>query len=715
MNIPSHRRMYGGRRTGEMRLEIRCLLLFGFFLLLVTGASFWTWWYVTETIVWDQSPKTGHVIAYQAMLSTHWERLETLAENEQFVPAIMQLRQDLNRRLGSGSERSVTSGAGASRTISATSGGDGKSYLPSPSSSPPSAPSLTGGGGGGSDRRGGGVGGDDGINGGVHGLLPPDGIPDFAADPGSNEVVSVGIPGVFGHDPSKVSDISDAVGQNASADEMADFVPQVHWNILSVDPECTDPTKLPSRDFERDVVAEFAGSPPPGTPGIEYREEVWSKVYHYYEPIRASRSCSLTCHLSQPDLPGVPGGNPLGGASAPGGRPWKEGDVMGIVHVALPTRDVREQIRFWWNILLSAAIVTMFMAIIAFYGTIRYLIVRPLRHLCEVTDAIRAGNLSRRANIHSGDIFQMLGDALNRMLRNLVTVQEDLRFQSRELDVKVDQLARANIHLHEMNRARNDFLATMSHELRTPLNSIIGFSDVLSQVSTLTDRQRRYVGNIGRSGRMLLDMINDVLDLAKLESGRMEPDPMEFRIEEVVAAQCDIAAPLAEKKRIDLRNVIEPELPVMFQDRNRVQQILNNLLSNAIRFTPDSGRVQVTVRRVFAAYMTSEVDTYPTTEGELELSVLDTGIGISEEDQKRIFQKFRQGHTVVPGEDVLTREVSGTGLGLSIVRELCQLLGGEVSVESELGIGSIFTVRLPWRYLRRSDELRTSDSTPPTA
>ncbi|MDO4557539.1 MAG: ATP-binding protein, partial [Planctomycetia bacterium] len=481
-------------------------------------------------------------------------------------------------------------------------------------------------------------------------------------------------------------------------EEISGFVPQVRWSILSVDPDCTDASRLPRNAFEREVVKEFAGSQAPTSQRIEYREDIWSKVYHYYEPIRASQSCSLVCHCSQPDLPGVPGGDPVGGASAPGGLPWKEGDVMGIVHVELPTRDVREQIRFWWSVLLSAAILTMFFAIVAFYGTIRYLIVRPLRHLREVTDAISAGNLNRRADLHSGDVFETLGMALNRMLRHLVSVQEELRLQSHELDVRVAQLARANIHLHEMNRARGDFLATMSHELRTPLNSIIGFSDVLRQVSTLTDRQRRYVENIGRSGRSLLEMINDVLDLAKLESGRMEAEPREFHIAEIVEAQCDIATPLAERKKIDLSCVVEPGLPVMFQDRSRVQQILNNLLSNAIRFTPDGGRVRILVRRLTGGSIPAC--------GMMELQVIDTGVGISEEDRKTIFQKFRQGRTVLPGGDVLTREASGTGLGLSIVRELCQLLGGEVSVDSELGTGSIFTVRIPWRYQRRIDELR---------
>jgi signal transduction histidine kinase len=182
---------------------------------------------------------------------------------------------------------------------------------------------------------------------------------------------------------------------------------------------------------------------------------------------------------------------------------------------------------------------------------------------------------------------------------------------------------------------------------------------------------------------MLLDMINDILDLAKIESGKMELRPAEFRIEHVIGAQCDMARPLAERKNLDLSTSIEPDLPELYQDQGKVQQILNNLLSNAIKFTPDGGRVVVAANRA--------------TDGDLLLTVTDTGVGISEADQSQIFEKFRQGRTVMPGGDAMTREYEGTGLGLSIVKELCKLLGGDISVESDLGKGSTFTVRLPWR------------------
>ena len=141
--------------------------------------------------------------------------------------------------------------------------------------------------------------------------------------------------------------------------------------------------------------------------------------------------------------------------------------------------------------------------------------------------------------------------------------------------------------------------------------------------------------------------------------------------------------PLSEKKNIDLTTEIQPDLPPMFQDQSRVQQILNNLLSNAIKFTPEGGRIRV------AASCNGR--------DELLLRVVNTGVGIAEEDRQIIFEKFRQGKTALPGGNAITREYSGTGLGLSIVKELCRLLDGEVTVESEVGLGSTFTVRLPWK------------------
>jgi len=387
--------------------------------------------------------------------------------------------------------------------------------------------------------------------------------------------------------------------------------------------------------------------------------------YHYYQVVRASRSICVDCHRILTGPPNL-----------------MEGDILAIMKVRISDKPVQKDIQ--WNnaILWFTAILTAFLLVVASYVIIRYVIVKPLQHLQNVSDAISKGDLEKRAEIHTGDEFEALGVAFNRMVRHLIAVQEELRQVNSDLDAKVDELAQRNMQLYELNRLKSDFLATVSHELRTPLNSIIGFSDILGSADTLTDKQRRYVSNILNSGKHLLEMINDILDLAKIESGKMEVRPSNFRIGHTIAAQCDMARPLSERSNIDLETDIQPDLPELYQDQGKIAQILNNLLSNAIKFTPEGGRIVVRAGR------------HPS--GDLNLVVSDTGIGISEEDQTRIFEKFRQGSAVLPTGDAMTKEYAGTGLGLSIVKELCKLLGGEVSVESELGKGSTFTVRLPW-------------------
>jgi signal transduction histidine kinase len=263
-------------------------------------------------------------------------------------------------------------------------------------------------------------------------------------------------------------------------------------------------------------------------------------------------------------------------------------------------------------------------------------------------------------------------------------MQDELKDVNTEIEGKVDELARVNLRLYETNKLKDEFLATMSHELRTPLNSILGFSDVLAGAENLTDKQKRFLDNIRKSGRDLLLLINDILDLAKIESGKLELQPLEFRLTDVVDKQVDAMLPMAERKNIDLSTSVGLDMPGLYQDAGKLQQILNNLLSNALKFTPEGGRV-----RVRGSLLEDGRN--------FELVVEDTGIGIPLEDQATIFEKFRQGRTGPGQKDAMTREYGGTGLGLSIVKELTRLLGGEVFLESEFGKGSTFTVRLPVR------------------
>ena len=224
------------------------------------------------------------------------------------------------------------------------------------------------------------------------------------------------------------------------------------------------------------------------------------------------------------------------------------------------TEQTRDAILVNRMILLAMAIITVFLAMVASYAIVRYVIVKPLRHLRDVSDAISRGNTTLRADIHTGDEFEELAVAFNRMLRHLTDVQEEIRQVNVNLDGKVDELAQANMRLYEMNMLKSDFLATMSHELRTPLNSILGFSEVLGSIDALDDKQKRYVQNIQKSGKTLLEMINDILDLAKIESGKMETRLTDFRIAQVVSAQCDMARPLTERKNIDLESQRRPRL-----------------------------------------------------------------------------------------------------------------------------------------------------------
>jgi signal transduction histidine kinase len=391
-----------------------------------------------------------------------------------------------------------------------------------------------------------------------------------------------------------------------------------------------------------------------------------SATYQYYEPVFAKQVC-VDCHrlgvtIRQPNL--------------------KVGDLLAVLRAEMDVQDVQDQQAGARALLITLGLFTVTFAMAVMHFVVKYVIGKPLTHLRDVSDAVRRGEVESRAVIHTGDEFEELGAAFNRMLRQLLRQQDELRDVNDELDGKIDELAQVNMRLFETNKVKSDFLATVSHELRTPLNSILGFSDLLAKSANMDDKHRRYAGNIERSGRQLLDMINDILDLAKIESGRMEIRPAEFDVGSVTMTQCDLARPLSERKNIELDCEIAADLPPIFQDQGKIEQILNNLLSNAIKFTPEGGRIHVTAKQ--------------DRRGDLRLIVADTGVGISESEQTAVFEKFRQGSNVLSGGTAMTREYSGTGLGLSIVRELCRLLGGDVTLESEVGKGSEFTVILPW-------------------
>jgi two-component system, NarL family, sensor histidine kinase BarA len=467
-------------------------------------------------------------------------------------------------------------------------------------------------------------------------------------------------------------------------------------------PNATRRENRPDSEYAQERLKEFLADP---ARNEDSQLLLASNEYHYYGAIRATTSC-LECHRKDnPEL--------------------KEQGLIAMVQIKVPTRLIEDGVHVNRAILLSTALGTALLIMGGSYLIVRYVVVKPVKHLKEVSDAISAGELNVRSEIQTGDEFEDLSHAFNRMLRNLVAMQDRLRKVNADLDRKVDELAQANLALYESNQLKSDFLATMSHELRTPLNSILGFSDVLLSGDQLNDKQQRWVKNIKTSGERLLALINDILELAKIEAGKMQVRIGEFSIYDICEGMLTMFRPLAEKKNIDLRGQLDPGIPLLQQDAGKVQQILANLLSNAVKFTPEGGRVLLRAIPVQPPRLGSDpgpaspfrlpgtfdreppaalVAGVPATEGfrlpgtfdreplaphELLLIVTDTGVGITPEEQELVFEKFRQ------GANPLTREHTGTGLGLSIVRELSRLLGGEVTLQSELGRGSTFTVRLP--------------------
>jgi signal transduction histidine kinase len=417
-----------------------------------------------------------------------------------------------------------------------------------------------------------------------------------------------------------------------------------------------------------------------------FRDRVVSRdEYFYYRPMQFRSAC-IVCHV-EVDAPVEPQIEDAGQDRELLKRrlelAWQNDKPIFFVRVALSYREFRSAINRTTAILMAVAIATTFFAMLFLYLIVRYVIVKPLRHLQDVSDKISHGQMDIRSELATGDEFERLSQSFNRMVRHLLDTQNALRAANRDLDQRIDEQAQLALNLFEMNKVKSEFLTNMSHELRTPLNSIIGFSEVLESVDALNDKQRRYASNIKRSGRVLLELINDILDLAKIEAGKMEARPTEFSLAQLVGDMNEMVRNLAHEKRIDLQWKVAETTTPLRQDLIKVRQILTNLISNAIKFTPEGGRITISA--------------YPDEQNNLVLKVEDTGVGIPDDERETIFEKFRQGTAAIGGNQ-LTREHSGTGLGLSIVKELCILLGGKVDLESAVGKGSTFTVTLPWVF-----------------
>jgi signal transduction histidine kinase len=239
------------------------------------------------------------------------------------------------------------------------------------------------------------------------------------------------------------------------------------------------------------------------------------------------------------------------------------------------------------------------------------------------------------------------------------------------------EIADKSTQLEAASRHKSEFLANMSHELRTPLNAIIGFSEVLTErmFGELNEKQDEYLKDIHASGQHLLSLINDILDLSKIEAGRMELDRSAFDLPSAIENALILVRERASRRGIRLGSTIDERLGAIDGDERKVKQVLLNLLSNALKFTPEGGRIDVGARLH---------------NGVAEVSVADTGIGIAPADQDAVFEEFRQVGTT-------DKKAEGTGLGLALSRKFIELHGGKIWVRSQLGAGAAFTFTLPLR------------------
>ncbi|MFB3890449.1 MAG: ATP-binding protein [Phycisphaerae bacterium] len=424
--------------------------------------------------------------------------------------------------------------------------------------------------------------------------------------------------------------------------------------FIAIGGALTRDDELAKASFERNAEREVKN--------IKSEDGSGKPIYRSYRAIRAENSC-LACHDSTSH------------------RPFTEGQLAGMVEVTMPGSTASGALVWMTRAsFIIGGVLGSVLALVLFAFITQRLILRPIRRLRELSDKVAEGDMSVRSQVKTGDELQRLGDSFNEMLTAINDQHEKLRSANRALDLKLSELAEANVTLFKANQVKSEFLANVSHELRTPLNSILGFADLVAE--NPDEKISRYGQNIASSAKSLLNMINDILDLARIEAGKAEVRFDKVNVTDTVQTLVALMTPLADKKKQSLTAELAGDVPIIITDGGKVQQILYNLLSNAIKFTPPGGRVWVRTSREAIQRDGRRID-------EVSVAVADTGPGIAEADQQHIFEKF---HRLDQG---LTRESSGAGLGLSISKELTALIGARLTVKSEVGHGATFTLAIP--------------------
>lgn len=439
-----------------------------------------------------------------------------------------------------------------------------------------------------------------------------------------------------------------------------------------------------------------------------------AKPGRYLRALRAEKDC-LRCHGSQvieTQLVGIREStdpNEIARQESELAPVYAEDELVGVVSVILPAGRSSQILFINRAIIIVGGLFSGICAIMAFYLITQRFILQPVRALRsaaeqiivpeyadndeiihlnqsepddrqeeEVDTWLRAIEIT--GQINTGDEYEQLAVAFNHMLSRLKTAHDRLRDNYVALDNRVGDLEAKNVALYESNKLKSEFLANVSHELRTPLNAIIGFAEVLHEQAEGREDTRgmRYSHNVMESGKLLLRIINDLLELARIEAGRVELHIERFSFAEVVNNLFNIIRPQAEEKQLKLESRISERIGTIESDPGKVQQIVFNLISNAVKFTPNGGRIEVEADLAEDGPILG-----------MEIFVTDNGPGIAPADREIIFEKFRQ----LDGS--VTRRYGGVGLGLAIVRELLNMLGGEATVVDHDGPGAKFRIFLP--------------------
>ena len=410
------------------------------------------------------------------------------------------------------------------------------------------------------------------------------------------------------------------------------------------------------------------------------------RVERYLYALHVKEDC-LLCHGKKELAPEFIQNNYAAGYD------YKIGELRGAISVIIP-KEIAEQ-RFAANILffvILGATSIMLVVVIVFITTRSFM--RPIELLTSAVTAVtETGNLTANVDITSRDEVGRLGRAFNAMSTKLQSTYATLEQRIAE---KTSHLQKAILALEQANKMKSEFLANMSHELRTPLNAIIGFAEVLRDkiAGDLNEEQVDFVKDIHSSGQHLLQMINDILDLSKVEAGKMELQYETFLVPQAIEDVYTILKGLAGKKHLELKTRMLTEVGAIEADRVKFKQILYNLLSNAIKFTGENGKIFIEAGIV---------------DDMLQISVSDTGIGMKAEDQQKVFKEFWQ------ADSSFSRKYEGTGLGLALTKRIVVMHGGKIWFESEYGKGSIFYFALPMKAIPQAIKPKEPEARQPHA